>query len=122
MSSLFASKPASQETASLFINEKIAIARTKVKRNAFILRERSQNHLSISNFFFHQQVIDWLNECSDRLKKPNERCDTIKKVQELLFSTGEELLEEFSENILAFSHDPVQDVRRNVVGFIEEIS
>lgn len=30
MTSLFASKPASQETASLFINEKIAIARTKV--------------------------------------------------------------------------------------------
>lgn len=72
-----------------------------------------------SNIF---QVIDWLNECSDGTKKPNERCDTIKKVQELLFSTGEELLEEFSENILAFSHDPVQDVRRSVVGFIEEIS
>lgn len=36
--------------------------------------------------------------------------------------SGEELLDEFLENILAFSHDPVQDVRRAVVGFIEEIS
>ena len=32
-----------------------------------------------------------------------------------------ELLEEFLDNILAFSHDPVQDVRRSVVAFIEEV-
>lgn len=67
-------------------------------------------------------MIDWLNECGNGQTSPKERCDTIKKVQELLFNTGEELLEEFLENILAFSHDPVQDVRRSVVGFIEEIS
>lgn len=33
-----------------------------------------------------------------------------------------ELLEEFMGDVLAFGHDPVQDVRRVVVGFIEEIS
>lgn len=36
MSSLFATTPASQETASLFINEKIASARTKVNKNVDI--------------------------------------------------------------------------------------
>lgn len=67
----------------------------------------------------HFQIIDWLNECNER---KNERCEAIKKIQELLMHSGEELLDEFLENILAFSHDPVQDVRRAVVGFIEELS
>ncbi|XP_031626732.1 symplekin [Contarinia nasturtii] len=95
MSSLFASTPTSQETASLFINEKIASARTK--------------------------IIDWLNECGEGGKAP-ERCEAIKKIQELIVHSDEELLEEFLENILAYSHDTVQEVRRCVVGFIEEIS
>lgn len=50
------------------------------------------------------------------------RCEALKKIQELLIHSGEELLEEFLENILAFSYDPVQLVRCAVVGFIEELS
>lgn len=68
------------------------------------------------------QIIDWLNECNSGVNKPAERCAAIKKIQELLVHSDEELLDEFLENILAFSHDPVQEVRRSVVGFIEEIS
>lgn len=68
------------------------------------------------------QIIDWLNECSEGGKTPAERCEAIKKIQELIVHSEEELLEEFLENILAFSHDPVQEVRRCVVGFVEEIS
>lgn len=77
------------------------------------------------NFFYNifvDQIIDWLNECSAGLNKPTDRCEAIKKIQELVVHSDSELLEEFLENVLAFSHDPVQEVRRAVVGFIEEIS
>lgn len=63
-----------------------------------------------------------MNECNAGDKKPSERCESIKKIQELVVHSDEELIEEFLENILVFSHDPVQEVRRCVVGFIEEIS
>lgn len=56
------------------------------------------------------------------MNKQSDRCEVIKKIQELLVHSEAELLEEFLENILAFSHDPVQEVRRAVVGFLEEIS
>lgn len=63
-----------------------------------------------------------MNECNEGGKKPAERCEAIKKIQELIMHSDEELLEEFLENILAFSHDPVQEVRRCIVGFVEEMS
>lgn len=73
-------------------------------------------------FLEFSQIIDWLNECNEGGKTPAERCEAIKKTQELIVHSEEELLEEFLENILAFSHDAVQSVRCCVVGFVEEIS
>lgn len=73
------------------------------------------------NYYYFFQIIDWLNECNSAVKT-SEKCEALKKIQELMVHSDEELLEEFLENVLAFSHDPVQDVRRCVVAFVEEIS
>lgn len=53
----------------------------------------------------------------------SQKCELIKKIQELLLHSDAdcELLEEFFENVLAFSHDPVLEVRKAVVSFIEEV-
>lgn len=79
---------------------------------------------SIQNYvrftFFLSQIINWLNESNGGGSA--ERCEAIKKIQELVVHSDVDLLAEFLENLLAFSHDPVQEVRRAVVGFIEEIS
>lgn len=39
----------------------------------------------------------------------------------MLLHSDSDLLDEFIDNVLSFSHDASQDVRRSVVGFIEEI-
>ena len=119
MTSLFSHKPTSVETASLLTDEKIASARSKV-RSPFA-REFPIDSALIAQYCTFQ-IIDWLSECNSGTSKATEKCETIKKIQELLMHSDAELLEEFMENVLAFGHDPTQDVRRVVVGFIEEIS
>lgn len=68
-----------------------------------------------------QKIIDWLNESASGTANTSQKCEQIKKIQELLLHSDAELLEEFFENVLAFSHDPVQEVRKAVVSFIEEV-
>ena len=55
------------------------------------------------------------------MESTGKKCELLTKVQELLLHSGAELLDEFIDNVLTFGHDPVQDVRRIVVGFIEEV-
>lgn len=83
----------SEETASLFVCEKTANCRAK--------------------------VIEWLNEAG--LADNAEKCLLIVKIQELLINTGSDLLEEFIDNVLVFGQDPVADVKKAVVVFIEAI-
>lgn len=45
----------------------------------------------------------------------------LSKVQEKLLHSETELLEEFLSDALAYSCDQAQDVRKAIVGFIEEI-
>ncbi|XP_058118811.1 symplekin [Anopheles coustani] len=81
------------EAAMLFADEKIVSARSK--------------------------IVEALNEA--QTATPARKCELIAKVQELLLHTDVELLNEFLENILVFGHDPNQDVRKNIAGFIEEM-
>lgn len=83
----------SHETASLFANEKIVSARSK--------------------------IVEALNE--SLTANATQKCEIIAKVQELILHSDTELLLEFLEDILAFSHDVNQDVRKSVAGFIEEV-
>lgn len=67
------------------------------------------------------QIIDWLNGCPIAGSSTNNKCEVISKIQEVVLHSDSELLEEFLTEILAFSHDPTQEVKRAVIGFIEEV-
>lgn len=86
-------QPLFEETASLFVCKKTASCRAK--------------------------VIDWLNEAG--LAEKNKKCELIRQVQELLVNSEAELLEEFIDNVLTFAQDPVADVKRAAVTFIEAV-
>uniref|UniRef100_A0A182IR14 Symplekin n=1 Tax=Anopheles atroparvus TaxID=41427 RepID=A0A182IR14_ANOAO len=81
------------EAAMLFADEKIVSARSK--------------------------IVEALNEI--QTAPPPKKCELIAKVQELLLHTDVELLNEFLENTLVLGHDPNQDVRKAIAGFIEEV-
>lgn len=68
----------------------------------------------------HSQVVEWLNNASISGSSTPEKIDTISKVQEVLLHTDSDLLEEFIDDVLVYSQDTNQDVRRAIVGFIEE--
>ncbi|XP_058454907.1 symplekin [Malaya genurostris] len=93
MDNFLRSSSFSQETALLFTSEKVALARNK--------------------------IVDALND--SLTANAVGKCEIIAKVQELILHSESELLLEFLDNILAFAHDPNQDVRKAVAGFIEEI-
>lgn len=67
------------------------------------------------------QIIEWVNKSSDGSANVQQKCEAITQIQEVLLHSDSDLLDEFIDNILSFSHDASQDVRRGVVGFIEEI-
>ncbi|XP_068153259.1 symplekin [Drosophila tropicalis] len=81
------------ETANLFTDEKTATARAK--------------------------VIDWCNEFVTA--GAAQKCELLAKVQETVLSSCPELAEEFLEAVLTLAHDPNMDVRKQVVGFVEQL-
>ncbi|XP_021704446.1 symplekin [Aedes aegypti] len=89
----FRSSSFSQETASLFMDEKTASARMK--------------------------IIEALNE--SLTANTTQKCEIIAKVQELIIHSDTDLMLEFLDNILAFAHDSNQEVRKSVAGFIEDV-
>lgn len=67
----------------------------------------------------YREIISLLNE-SVLMSDVNEKVDKLTKVQEMIFSRGPDFLERFLPEILAFQNDRNAEVRRFVVGFIEE--
>lgn len=62
-----------------------------------------------------------MNKSSDGSANAQQKCEAITQIQEVLLHSDTDLLEEFIDNILSFAHDVSQDVRRCIVGFIEEV-
>ncbi|GAB0092927.1 Symplekin [Sergentomyia squamirostris] len=85
---------ASEETAALFTSEKTANARSK--------------------------VVEWINEA--QVAEKAEKCELISKIQELTVHSEEDILEEFIDSILSFAQDPLADVKKSVIGFMEAVS
>lgn len=65
------------------------------------------------------QIVEWINEAgvSTDLKV---KVENIHKIQELLINQNPHLLDSFLDDVLAFQSDRNMEVRRTVVGFIEE--
>lgn len=53
--------------------------------------------------------------------EPQTKCELLVKIQETIMGSCVELLEEFLEHILSLAHDTNMDVRKQVVGFMEQI-
>lgn len=52
---------------------------------------------------------------------PPTKCQLLSKVQEVICSGCVDLLEEFIEHILSMAMDPNMEVRKTVIGFMEQI-
>ncbi|KAL1131945.1 hypothetical protein AAG570_011556, partial [Ranatra chinensis] len=64
-------------------------------------------------------VVRWINEASLSLDV-HVRSDLLHKVQEVVLHKEPELLHGFLHEVIAFQHDRHTDIRKFVVGFIEE--
>lgn len=65
------------------------------------------------------KIVKWLNELPTM--DAGQKCELLAKIQETIMNHCVELLEEFLEHILTLAHDTNMDVRRQVVGFMEQI-
>lgn len=63
--------------------------------------------------------MEWLNEATTSTD-PKLKADNIHKIQEILLNQNPHLLDSFLDDVIAFQSDRTMEVRRAVVGFIEE--
>lgn len=49
------------------------------------------------------------------------KCELLVKIQETIMGSCIELLDEFLEHVLSLAHDSNMEVRKQVVGFMEQI-
>lgn len=63
--------------------------------------------------------MEWFNEIAT--SDPQAKCELLVKIQETIMGSCVELLEEFLEHILSMAHDTNMEVRKQVVGFMEQI-
>lgn len=64
-------------------------------------------------------VVELLNDASIATD-PNEKLDCLRKVQERIIFKDPELLDDWLDDVVRFQTDKSQDVRKWIVGFIEE--
>ncbi|XP_071961941.1 symplekin-like isoform X2 [Antedon mediterranea] len=65
------------------------------------------------------KVVELINE-TQLLPKDSQKIQNLKQVQELIVNKDPTLLDNFLDEVLQFQNDKSADVRRFVVGFIEE--
>ena len=63
--------------------------------------------------------MEWFNEMATA--DSSHQCQLLVKIQETILGSCVELLEEFMDNILSMAHDMNMDVRKQIVGFMEQI-
>jgi hypothetical protein len=64
------------------------------------------------------QIVEWLNQAS--LATDSSKTDYLRRVQEIIINKDASLLDNFLDEVLGFQNDRVGDVRKFIVGFIEE--
>lgn len=67
----------------------------------------------------HDKVVDLINQAVT-LQKDSKKVYNLRQVQELIIHKEPNLLDNFLDEMLAFQHDKSADVRKFIVGFIEE--
>ena len=66
------------------------------------------------------QVVTLLNNAQISSNTDSTKLDNLRKVQEIIVNKDPNLLDNFLDEVLAFQTDRSQDVRKFVVGFIED--
>ena len=66
------------------------------------------------------QVVTLLNNAQTAANTDSTKLDNLRKVQEIIVNKDPNLLDNFLDEVLAFQTDRSQDVRKFVVGFIED--
>ncbi|CAG11240.1 unnamed protein product, partial [Tetraodon nigroviridis] len=64
------------------------------------------------------QVVDLLNQAA--LISTDEKLTVLKQVQELIINKDPSLLDNFLDEMIAFQTDKSIEIRKFVIGFIEE--
>jgi symplekin len=67
-----------------------------------------------------EQVVELLNAAQLAASADSTKLDNLRKVQEIIVNREPDLLDNFMDEVLAFQTDRSQDVRKFVVGFIED--
>lgn len=67
----------------------------------------------------YNKIVDWLNEAS-LASETTTKTEILSKVQEIIVKKEPGLLNNFLDEVIAFQNDRNSDVRRLVVGIIEE--
>ncbi|XP_021916110.1 symplekin [Zootermopsis nevadensis] len=66
----------------------------------------------------NNKIVEWLNQAS--LATDNTKTDHLRRVQEIIINKDASLLDNFLDEVLGFQNDRSADVRKFIVGFIEE--
>ncbi|CAH0755472.1 unnamed protein product [Diatraea saccharalis] len=80
----------------------------------------SNKHLQSSNITAQNQLIQWINEAG--MAEGTKKVNLLRKVIEILLHSASQMLPVYMENILSYVSDKSNDVKKQVIGFIEEIS
>ena len=70
-------------------------------------------------FVFSFQIVELLNTAATQADEQS-KVDSLIKIQELIIHQEPGLLDNFLDEVTAFQHDHSTDVRKTIVGFIEE--
>lgn len=71
-------------------------------------------------YHFYFQIVEWLNEAALSTES-SVKVDNLRKVQEIIFNSAQSsLLDNFLHEVLVFQTDRNADVRKLIIGFIEE--
>lgn len=66
----------------------------------------------------NNKIVEWLNQAS--LSTDSTKTDYLRRVQEIIINKDASLLDNFLDEVLGFQNDRSGDVRKFIVGFIEE--
>ncbi|XP_018591928.2 symplekin [Scleropages formosus] len=88
-------------------------ARTSIAKQFFTGEEDTAIDMTTS-----EKVVDLLNQAA--LISTEEKLTVLKQVQELIINKDPSLLDNFLDEIIAFQTDKSMEVRKFVIGFIEE--
>ena len=99
-----------------FRRKKLSMASDKVYKLSLA---HSKNYLLFWIRFWFFQVIKLLNQAS-LATNDSEKVEKLHQVQELVINKQPDLLDNFTDEVVAFQADRSSDVRKFVVGFMEE--